>query len=157
MKMDWLNIPNIISFIMALIAVIALVVQNRAAAKQVRLQNFIEYTKRYQDIILNFPETINESTFMLDTLSEDVRAKTMRYMRACFDLCYEEFVLHEKKFIYDEFWEIWKDGMKAAFGKHAFKEAWQKISKDTSFSSQFVDFVKRQMVGCKQAAPLDRR
>ncbi|MGD0919994.1 MAG: hypothetical protein ABSB22_26450 [Thermodesulfobacteriota bacterium] len=49
--MDWLNIPNIISFIMALIAVIALVVQNRAAAKQVKLQNFIEYTNRYQDII----------------------------------------------------------------------------------------------------------
>jgi hypothetical protein len=145
MKMDWLSIPNIISFIMALIAVIALVFQNRAAAKQVRLQNFIEYTKRYQNIILNFPETVNESTFMLDNLSEDVKVKTMRYMRAYFDLCYEEFVLHEKKFIDDEFWEIWKDGMKAAFGKPAFKEAWQKISKDTSFGNQFVDFVKRQM------------
>ena len=114
--MDWLNITNIIPSIMALIAVIALVVQNRAAAKQVRLQNFIEYTKRYQDIIPNFPETINESTFMLDNLSEDVKAKTMRYMRAYFDLCYEEFVLHEKKFIDDEFWEIWKGGMKRRLG-----------------------------------------
>jgi superfamily I DNA and/or RNA helicase len=109
--MDWLNIPNIISFIMALIAVITLIVQNRAAAKQVRFQNFIEYTKRYQDIILNFPESINEPTFMLDNLSEEVKTKTIRYMRAYFDLCYEEFVLHEKKFIDDKFWEIWKGGM----------------------------------------------
>ena len=125
--MDWLNIPNIVLFITALTAVIALVIQYHAAAKQVRLQNFIEYTKRYQDIILNFPETINEPTFMIDSLSEDVKAKTMRYMRAYFDLCYEEFVLYQKKFIDDEFWEIWKGGMKAAFGKSAFRQAWQKI------------------------------
>ena len=143
--MDWFNIPNIIAFCMALIAVIALVFQNRAAAKQLRLQNFIEYTKRYQEIILNFPETINEQTFRLDDLTEDVKAKTMRYMRAYFDLCYEEFVLHEKKFIDDEFWEIWKGGMKAAFGKPAFQQAWENISKDTSFGNPFVDFVKGQI------------
>jgi hypothetical protein len=151
MKMDWLNIPNIVLFITALtavIAVIALVIQYRAAAKQLRLQNFIEYTKRYQDIILNFPETINEPTFMIDSLSEDIKAKTMRYMRAYFDLCYEEFVLYQKKFIDDKFWEIWKGGMKAAFGKSAFRQAWQKIIKDTSFGTEFVDFVKRQMEQC---------
>jgi hypothetical protein len=145
MKMDWLNFPNIISFIIAFCAVIALFVQYRAATKQLRLQNFTEYTKRYQDIILNFPENVNEPTFMLDKLGEEVRNKTMRYMRVYFDLCYEEFILHKKKFIDDEFWELWNSGMEAAFGKPAFKEAWQKISKDTSFGGQFVDFVKGKM------------
>ena len=143
--MDWLNLPNVISFLTALVAVITLVVQNRAAAKQLRLQNFMEYTRRYQEIILNFPETINEPTFKLVNLTDGVREKTMRYMRAYFDLCYEEFILHEKKFIDDTFWKIWKGGMEAAFAKPAFKQAWEAISKDSSFGPEFVGFVQLHM------------
>ena len=50
------DIGNIISTIAALVAIGGLIYQSRSTRKQVKLQNFIEYTKRYQEIILNFPE-----------------------------------------------------------------------------------------------------
>jgi len=91
------GIGNLISTFTAIVAIIGLIYQSRSTRKQVKLQNFIEYTKRYQEIILNFPENINEENFSFDGMDTEVRTKTMRYMRAYFDLCFEEYTLHEKK------------------------------------------------------------
>jgi hypothetical protein len=43
-----------------LISLIALWKQMRKLSDQLMIQQFSYYTKRYQDIILNFPENINE-------------------------------------------------------------------------------------------------
>jgi hypothetical protein len=135
-------IANIISTVTALVAVAALVYQLSVAKKQIKLQNFIEFTKRYQEIILNFPESINESTFAIESLEPEVKNKTLRYMRAYFDLCFEEFTLHKKGFIDNDLWEIWKSGMEFAFSKAAFKQAWHTIRQDTKFGSGFEEFVQ---------------
>ena len=63
--------------------------------KNTRLAFFSEYTKRYQDIILNFPENIIDDNFKFDSLSKVERDKTMRYMRVYFDLCSEEYFLYK--------------------------------------------------------------
>lgn len=139
------NVGNIISAFIAVCAIVGLIFQSRLTRKQVKLQNFIEYTKRYQEIILNFPENINEQEFSFDDLQKESRDKTMRYMRAYFDLCSEEYILHEKKFIDNEFWAMWKDGMKVAFSKSAFNQAWAIVKKDTKFSEGFGSFVENQM------------
>jgi len=57
---EWVNgldagsIGNLISMFAALVAIVGLIYQSHSTRKQVKLQNFIEYTKRYQEIILNF-------------------------------------------------------------------------------------------------------
>jgi hypothetical protein len=142
--LDSQAIGNLISTFTALIAIAGLIYQSRATQKQVKLQNFIEYTKRYQEIILNFPENINEQNFSFDPLSPEIKNKTMRYMRTYFDLCFEEFTLHEKEFIDNDFWQIWKGGMEVAFSKSAFKQAWATIKIDTEFSDGFNTFVENQ-------------
>lgn len=63
--------------------------------EQLKLNFFSDYTKRYQEIILHFPEDINEKDFDYK-LSLKEKDKTMRYMRAYFDLCSEEFYLNKK-------------------------------------------------------------
>src|SRR5450759_4400366 len=66
---EWINgldsggIRNLISSATALVAIAGLIYQSHATRKQIKLQNFIEYTKRYQEIILNFPEGINRGGF----------------------------------------------------------------------------------------------
>lgn len=113
--------------------------------KQIKLNFFSEYTKRYEDIISNFPENINEESFSYENLASEKKDKTMRYMRIYFDLCSEEFFLREKDRIEKYVWDEWEEGMSSAFKKKAFKEAWAKILKDTYFGDKFKDFVNLKM------------
>jgi hypothetical protein len=120
----------------------------RAHCKQMRLQQFTDYTKRYQDIIRDFPEDVNEPEFVLDkdTGTEPGHArfeKTMRAMRAYFDLCYEEWELHDRKDIDEHTWAIWSGGMATAFKKPAFQQAWARVTRphDTDYGPRFKQFV----------------
>lgn len=119
--------------------------QLRVANQQLKLQNYMEYTKRYQKIILNFPENINEDNFNMGYISPKKRNKTMRYMRAYYDLCSEEFDLKSKGYIDTKMWQSWKDGMEFAFSKEAFQQAWGKIKTDTRYSKSFIRFVECAM------------
>jgi hypothetical protein len=134
-------IGNIIAFGATLVALVALWDQRQAAIKQLKLQNFIEYTKRYQEIILNFPENINEPTFDIGSLQKQEKDKLMRYMRCYFDLCYEEFTLAAKKILDHDLWKMWEEGIKAALSKSAFQQAWNKIKIDTSYDTKFNKFI----------------
>jgi hypothetical protein len=126
---EWWNalepseVGNLIATGAALVAIAALIYQSISTRKQIKLQNFIEYTKRYQEIVLNFPEGINRKDFVISKLPDDQQCRTMRYMRAYVDLCFEEYTLHERGFIDNDLWSIWEGGMKTAFSKPAFQEA----------------------------------
>ena len=82
---------------------------------------FPDYTKRYQEIILDFPENVNRPDFELANVPD--RDKTMRYMRAYFDLCFEEFYLNKEGLIDSKIWQVWRSGITFAFSKAAFGQA----------------------------------
>jgi len=112
-----IDIPIIISAIAIVMAVIWNIIQSWLMNKQLKIQNdqirtdlFAEYTKRYQEIILHLPINIDEEEFELSKLSKSEIDQTIRYIRVYFDLCSEEFFLHEKK------------GLTKRFGKNGSKE-----------------------------------
>lgn len=109
--------------------------------KQLQLNFFGEYTKRYQEIILNFPESINDIDFDFEKLPAEEKNKTLRYMRVYFDLCSEEYYLWKSKHIDDKTWEEWESGIKYAFSKTAFREGWKRIAMDTIYYKDFSTFV----------------
>jgi hypothetical protein len=109
--------------------------------KQLITQQFAEYTKRYQEIIVNFPENINESNFDFKNLKTANYNKTMRYMRLYFDLCFEEWLLNEQKLVDNLIWDVWEDGIKTAMSKTAFKQAWDLILDDTKYGKNFETFM----------------
>ncbi|MDQ6988293.1 MAG: hypothetical protein Q9M19_00300 [Mariprofundaceae bacterium] len=139
------TIGNMIAFCAALIAIIGLIIQSCSLKKQLYLQNFIAYTQRYQEIILHFPEHINESNFCLSSLKQDEKQNLMRYMRAYFDLCFEEFTLHKKGFMHQDLWLIWDEGIKSALSKPAFQQTLQHIQGGTAYPHGF-----RQWITSKQ-------
>jgi hypothetical protein len=140
-SLDANGIGNLIASGTAVVAIIGLILQSRSTRKQLKLQNFIEYTKRYQEIVLNFPETINQNDFQFDEIEpEELKNKIKRYMRAYLDLCFEEWTLHKKGFIDDDLWLIWKGGMETAFSKPAFQQAWAAIQQDTEYGNEFHQF-----------------
>jgi hypothetical protein len=110
----------------------------RAVKKQLTAHLYAEYTKRYQHIILEFPENINTADLPVE--DSDEYRDVMRQMRAYFDLCYEERALHKRGYIDKTTWNDWRQGMKAAVGKPAFQQAWQRISKDQQYP-EFREFI----------------
>jgi hypothetical protein len=123
----------------------ALIVTINNFKKQLQLNFFADYTKRYQEIMLQFPEKINEEDFKISKLSEKESDHTLRHMRAYFDLCSEEYYLWKKGNIDNETWEEWQTGIKFAFSKSAFKEAWEILNLDTIYYSSFSEFVKESI------------
>jgi len=119
--------------------------QLKVQNEQIKLNFFSEYIKEYREIILHFPENINERAFSYESLDKEKQDNTMRYMRAYFDLCSEEFFLHKNKYIDDKVWKEWESGMTFAFNKPAFKMAWEIISKDSGFYQDFKEFVNSKM------------
>lgn len=109
--------------------------------KQVTLQNYSDYTKRYQEIVLNFPEDINDKKFILNKVRPDYY-KTMRYMRSYFDLCFEEWDLHRRKLIDDRAWDVWEGGIRTAMEKPAFQQAWKIVKESgTEYGEEFETFI----------------
>jgi hypothetical protein len=109
--------------------------------KQLKLNFFADYTRRYQEIILNFPMTINKKSFNYDDLPTDEKNKTLRYMRAYFDLCSEEFDLWRTGYIEDRIWKNWNERIELTFSKQAFMDAWEIISRDTIYNPDFTNWI----------------
>ncbi|MGY0216361.1 hypothetical protein ACWJJH_03110 [Endozoicomonadaceae bacterium StTr2] len=135
---DWITADGVAAFVTAA----GLLYTIHSFNKQQKLIVFMDYTKRYQDICLNFPENINEPNFSFEELDKDTKEKTLRYMRSYFDLCSEEYHLYLQKHISKATWEEWESGIKFALSKASFREAWKKLELDTIYYSDFSDFVK---------------
>ena len=124
--------------------------------KQLQLNFFADYTKRYQEIILNFPENINEDDFDFESLDKETRDRTKRYMRAYFDLCSEEYFLWKNKNIDEKTWKEWKSGIEYAFSKNAFQKGWELIIMDTIYYTDFSKFVKEIINKKNQQSPKEK-
>lgn len=136
MSTDWVPLLNVL---VTAIGVVVVYSQLRQLSRQIELQHFSDYTKRYQEIILHFPEDINSLDFVLTGRSD--YTSTMRYLRAYFDLCFEEWYLHNKQFINRDTWSLWKGGIETALSKPAFQQGWLLVKTDTRFGKQFEAFI----------------
>jgi hypothetical protein len=114
----------------------------RSFKKQLQVTLFADYTKRYQDIMLNLPLTVTEDSFDFDQLDEVERDKTLRYMRAYFDLCSEELYLSISGDIEPRTWTEWEKGIKATFKFKAFRDAWILLGFNTEFYEKFSEFAQ---------------
>ncbi|WP_423149721.1 hypothetical protein [Rubrolithibacter danxiaensis] len=141
-----MNTGDILILLVTIIALIWTIYNNAREVsmlrKQMELTFYTDYTKRYQEIILNFPENINECDFDFKKLDRIIYNKTMRYMRAYFDLCSEEYDLAKKGLIGQETWKDWEEGIAFALKKPAFKQAWLKVESDTVYYKDFGKWVR---------------
>lgn len=137
-------IQLVIAVIMAAGIIIALCMnkgQLNVLTRQLKLNFFAEYTRRYQQIILHFPENINDGNFDYEKLESDNKNRTLRYMRAYFDLCSEEYHLNSESHIDKKVWQNWSKGIEFAFSKKAFQDAWLKIIQDTKYDKDFEKWI----------------
>lgn len=112
---------------------------------QQKIQVFSDYTKRYQEIIADFPENINEQNFGLLSLETESYDKLMRKMRQYFDLCFEEWYLNSKGLLDSNFWSLWSGGMTTALSKPAFVDAWKIVKVSSVFGNDFETFIENKI------------
>lgn len=112
---------------------------------QQKIQVFSEYTKRYQEIIADFPENINEQRFDFNSLVPTDCQSTMRKMRQYFDLCFEEWYLHSEGLLDASFWDLWSGGMTTALSKPAFASAWGEVKATSVYGEKFEKFIDKKI------------
>jgi len=134
---DWIALTGVIA---TGAGVLVIWKQTSRLADQLKLQHFSDYTKRYQEIILCFPEDVNSEKFVLEGRKD--YASVMRHMRAYLDLCFEEWHLNQENVIDSGTWRLWSSGMKTAFSKTAFQQAWERIKKDTEYGAGFEGYIE---------------
>ena len=86
---------------------------------QHQFQFFIEYTRRYRDIIQMKPDSFETLTLE----NSDIR----KYFSLYFDLCNEKYYLHSREMIEDDVWGLWVERMKTVMSDKKYKTAWKKL------------------------------
>lgn len=115
---------------------------NEIAMKQSRNDFFAEYTKRYHDIILHMPDEVFEG-------SAKAEGATLKYMQLYFDLCSEEYHLHEKGLVPDGVWNNWKEGMEITTHVELYKRSWDRIK--GNYNKDFYLFMEREVLKLRNA------
>ena len=135
-------IALLIAFGGLIVSLVYNIIQQKAFTKQMRLQFFAEFTKRYQEIIVHFPVSISDPDFDYAKLEPSVRDYALRYMRAYFDLCSEEYHLYLSGNLDEKTWKEWRSGIENAFSKKAYQDAWEIINLNSYYYSDFVGLVE---------------
>lgn len=107
------------------------------AMKQSRNDFFAEYTKRYHDIILHMPDEVYEG-------SAKAEGATLKYMQLYFDLCSEEYHLHENGLVPDDVWNNWMEGMEITTNVELYKKPWDLIT--GNYNKDFYLFMERDVL-----------
>ncbi len=110
---------------------------NEIALTQSRNDFYAEYTRRYQDIILAMPDAVFEGTAKAE-------GATLKYMQLYFDLCSEEYHLHQNGLVPDNVWDNWKEGMEITTHIELYKKAWDRIK--GTYNLDFYSFMERDVL-----------
>jgi hypothetical protein len=137
-----MNITEIISLTAVVVAILALGWQIRTSNKQSKMQTFLTYTERYQEIVLNLPIGMESEDFSIENFDEKTQEKILKWLRAYFDLCSEEYYLKNNRLIDKEAWRLWESGMKDSLKKPAFIQSWRIIQTNKYFHKDFAGYIE---------------
>jgi len=143
-----MDIDICIQFIIALISAAAIGVSCWISTREMKNANsvsfqlsretfFAEYTKRYHDIILAMPDDV-----FLGTAKAE--GATLKYMQLYFDLCSEEYYLHQTGHIPEDVWNKWKDGMIITTKLRLYKTCWSLLG--GNYNEDFARFMTHEIL-----------
>ena len=145
-----MDISNYIALGTALVAIAGLFWQIWTSNKQSKMQTFLTYTQRYQDIVIHLPIGVESDKFEL-TKDPKEREDILRWLRSYFDLCSEEYYLNQSSLVDGKVWSLWKAGMSDSLKKPAFIQAWKEIQSNGYYHAKFASFIEGLIQQAKNA------
>lgn len=143
-------IDTIIDFLTLITAIIGLVVAGIHFYRQNRLTFYEKYTDRNMEIMKNMPSCVlyngNKELEKEKKEDEDKYEKFKVNVFLYFDLCSEEYYLHQNKYIEEKVWNDWKEGMAGFFNRLSVNKQLQEIVKEHKEAyPDFIDFLKYEL------------
>ena len=126
--------------------------------RQWNAQIFLEYTKRYAEVMNMFPPEARKARLDLfanpPDQSDELSLAVLRYL----NLCSEEFYLCKKKYLSNHVWRIWEAELKRTLCSPLLIREWTELRKEFRSYPEFLEYVNRaQREGMATGSKLTRR
>lgn len=110
--------------------------------RQANAQIYMEYNKRYEQIMHDFPEKVRLN--FVDAKPGDVCPESvLRYL----NLCSEEFYMWQAFYISHKVWTIWEGDIKRVLQTDLIRSAWEDLSEEFKSFKDFREFVDEVQEG----------
>jgi hypothetical protein len=143
-----MSLDLVIKFATLLSIIVGIVAFFRGVAnynKQMNVQVFLQYAKRYDEIMNSFPKSAKlariNSRNALPKPTGELTICVLRYL----NLCSEEFYLHETKYLSEKVWLIWEDEMVRTLRTPLFRREWAKLINEFDCYPKFQAFVNKNL------------
>jgi len=143
-----MSLDIIIKFATLLSIIVGIVAFFRGVAnynKQMNAQVFLQYAKRYDEIMNSFPMSAGlariNSGKALPKPNRELTIGVLRYL----NLCSEEFHLYDTKYLSKKVWEIWADEMVRTLRTPLFRREWVKLINEFDAYPKFQAFVNKNL------------
>ena len=113
---------------------------NEKVLMQTKKMFFAEYTKRYQEIIINMPDNVFAGT-------APINDTTLKYMRLYYDLCSEEFHLYNEGLVPKDVWDNWVEGMRITTNLQLYRQCWDRLK--GQYNEEFWKYFEKNIINLK--------
>lgn len=121
--------------------------------RQMTAQVFLEYTKRYDEIMQSFPPDAwvarPNIESVLPNASPELSISVLRYL----NLCSEEYYLCQRGYLSKEIWGIWEAELKRTLRTPLFRREWQELCGEFEAYPAFRSYVEAAQNQVPQDAP----
>ncbi len=130
-----------LTFVSIVIAAFSLWQSSKYNRRQWNFNAFTHYTKRYDDIMGEFPDQGYTLRFDLDhqILNNEVRIAVLKYL----NMTSEEYYLWCNNYLDDKVWKIWMPEIKRTLQTPLFQREWQTLKGEFRSYKEFSDFVEQ--------------
>ena len=134
---------TIITSITALIALVAFIWGVISYRNQMNAQLFLEFTKRFEEVMQSFPKNAWTTRLDLDgkspIKSKELSLSVLRYL----NLCGEEYYLYKKGWLNKGIWKIWEAELIRTLQTPLFIREWKNLAGEFEAYPAFQEYVDK--------------
>lgn len=135
-------LPDLASCVSALAAAVAVGVGVRTYRRQTNAQMFVEYTRRFHEVMALFPADSRGARLDLDTAlppeSDELTLAVLRYL----NLSSEEYYLYRRGYLAKDVWTIWEAEIDRTLQSPLFRREWPRLRNEFISFSEFSRYVE---------------
>ncbi len=138
------TIITVITILSVLIALATLISGVSAYKNQMNAQLFLEFTKRFEEVMQSFPKNAWSARLDIDGVippkSKGLSLSALRYL----NLCSEEYYLYKKHWLNKDIWKIWEGELIRTLQTPLFIREWKILSGEFEAYPAFIKYVNEK-------------
>ena len=137
-----IQIATLVSGIASLAGIAGLIATIVIYKRQMTAMMFLEYTKRYEEIVDSFPANAwayrLNSAEDLPVTSPELTKSILKYL----NICCEEYTLSQKGYLAKDIWSMWEGIVKRVLRSPLFRREWPTLAVEFESYPEFSKYVE---------------